>query len=65
MGSVRGWSAALAIAIGFGLAMPQGAQAANIPVTNLDDAGAGSLRAAMTAANGSGADDTITFTVTG
>lgn len=39
-----------------------GASAATFPVTNTDDAGAGSLRAAIAAANAAPDADTITFT---
>lgn len=42
-----------------------GAQAANFPVTNTTNAAAGSLRAAIVAANGSAGPDTITFSGAG
>jgi hypothetical protein len=47
------------------LLAPAAATASNLTVTNTDNAGAGSLRRAIGAANASGGTDTITITVTG
>ena len=47
------------------LAVPAGASALTYPVTNTADSGGGSLRDAMTTANGTTADDVIDITATG
>ena len=49
------------VATGVGALAASGAQAADFPVSNNSDAGAGSLRAAILAANGTAAPDTISF----
>jgi hypothetical protein len=52
--------------VGLGPLLPVAVvQAASLVVTNLSDSGAGSLRQAITDANASAADDTITFSVSG
>ena len=51
-----------AAALGAGAIAASGAQAADFPVSNTNDAGAGSLRAAIIAANGAAGADTISFT---
>ncbi|HEX2642246.1 MAG TPA: IPTL-CTERM sorting domain-containing protein [Thermoanaerobaculia bacterium] len=50
-----------ALTLGVALAASPAAQAATFTVTNLDDAGAGSLRQAIEDANGAAGADTITF----
>ena len=45
--------------------LPQAAYAATYTVTNLDDDGPGSLRAAINAANGTAANDVINFSISG
>ena len=58
----RLWACLLAAALLLpAYAAPAPAHAASFLVTNLDDAGAGSLRAAITDANAAGGDNTITF----
>jgi predicted outer membrane repeat protein len=52
-------------AIGGSALLASGAQAANFPVTNTNNAGANSLRAAITSANASGGADTISFSGAG
>lgn len=47
------------------LALPGQALAATFQVTNTDDSGSGSLRAAIASANSAGGADTITFSVSG
>jgi hypothetical protein len=51
--------------LGAGAISAGSASAANFPVTNTSDAGGGSLRGAITSANGSAGPDTITFTGAG
>jgi hypothetical protein len=53
-------SAGVALSLGIGLTS-QPVDAATIPVTNLNDAGAGSLRQAIVDANGAAGTDTIIF----
>jgi hypothetical protein len=53
------------VAVVASLSLAGSAQAATFPVTNTDDAGAGSLRDAIDQANVSGGPDTITFSITG
>lgn len=48
-------------ALGAGVLLAPAAHAANFPVTNLNDSGAGSLRDAITDANSAAGADTITF----
>ncbi len=57
----RAWLTAGAAAATAAIVAP-GAQAANFPVSNLGNAGAGSLRNQIAAANASAGADTITFT---
>ena len=52
-------------ALGGSALLASGAQAANFPVTNLNNAGANSLRAAITSANGAAGADTISFSGAG
>jgi hypothetical protein len=47
--------------VGAALLAPAGAQAATFTVTNTSDSGAGSLRAAITSANGGAGPDEIVF----
>lgn len=54
----------IALALGF-LALPHSAKAATYTVTNTDDAGAGSLRQAITDTNSSVGADTIAFNIAG
>ena len=51
----------LALAMSFGMTVGSAARAANFTVTNLNDAGAGSLRQAIADANSVPGPDTITF----
>jgi predicted outer membrane repeat protein len=57
----RNAAIASAVALGSGAALASSAEAATFNVTNLNDDGPGSLRAAITAANLTAAADTITF----
>lgn len=57
----KGGAAASALTLGVALAASPAAQAATFTVTNLDDAGPGSLRQAIEDANGAAGADTITF----
>jgi MYXO-CTERM domain-containing protein len=50
-----------ALALGVGLGFGQAADAATFTVTNLNDSGAGSLRDAISQANGAAGADTVTF----
>ena len=52
-------------AIGGSALLASGAQAANFPVSNLNNAGAGSLRGAILSANGAAGPDSISFTGAG
>src|SRR4051812_35106425 len=52
---------AVALAIGLGLSLSPYAAAATFTVTNLNDSGAGSLRAAIVSANTAAGADTVTF----
>lgn len=52
-------------ALGAGAIAAGPAEAADFPVTNTNDSGAGSLRAAINSANGAAGGDTITFTGAG
>lgn len=54
----------VALALGF-LALPHSAKAATYTVTTTDDAGAGSLRQAITDANANGGADQIDFAIAG
>jgi hypothetical protein len=51
----------LALAMSFGMTVGSAASAANFTVTNLNDAGLGSLRQAIADANAAPGADTITF----
>jgi hypothetical protein len=57
----RNAAIASAVALGGTAALASSAEAATFNVTNLNDDGAGSLRAAVTAANLTAAADTVTF----
>lgn len=50
-----------ALALGLGLSFAPTTYAATFTVTNLNDSGAGSLRAAITSANGAAGADTVNF----
>ena len=58
-------AAATGAAIGGSALLASGASATNFPVSNLNDAGAGSLRGAVLAANANAGPDTISFNGTG
>ena len=58
-------AAATGAAIGGAALLAPGANAANFPVTNTANAGGGSLRAAITSANGAAGPDSISFSGAG
>jgi hypothetical protein len=59
----RSWAIVLALAAS--TCLTAGADAANFPVSNLNEAGAGSLRQAVIDANAAASADNITFSVSG